>query len=112
MNTEEPLLRDLAPPAPPGDLREAALAAAGAAFRAPPSPDVWARLLASRAARLAWAASVAALAAANLLVSRQTPAPAPALSTAPGRPDADLAAITRLPNVDEKTLPSLEGGRS
>ncbi len=109
---DDPVLRGFTPPPVPEGLREQTLSSARAAFAEPARPDIWARLLASRAARLAWAASVAALAAANLLVSRQVPGPAPAASAAPGRPDADLAAIARLPNVDEKTLPSLEGGRS
>ena len=106
------LFHGLEPPVPPATLRADALAAAAAALAAPPRPDVWARLLASRTARVAWAASVAALAAANVLLSRRTPPPLPAASAAPGRPDAELAAIARLPRLDEKKLPSLEGGRS
>jgi hypothetical protein len=63
-------------------------------------------------ARLAWAASVAVLAAANIFLSRNPPPEASAASTAPGKPDAELAAISRLPRLDERTLPSPEGGRS
>jgi hypothetical protein len=109
---EDPILRGFTPPAVPGGLREEALAAARHAFAAAPArPDVWTRLVASRAARLAWAASVALLAAANVLVPRST-RPAPAAAAAPGKPDAELAAIAHLPRIDEHALPALEGGRS
>lgn len=109
---DDPLPGGLELPPVPAGLREAALGAARAALAAPPRADLWARLIASRAARLAWAASVAVLAAANVLIPRNTRPPAPAASTAPGQPDAELAAITRLPRIDEKTLPSPEGGHS
>ncbi|MEO8055054.1 MAG: hypothetical protein ABI768_07865 [Acidobacteriota bacterium] len=109
--SDDSLFRGLEPPVLPPRLRENALAAGRAALAAPPRPDVWARTLASRAARVAWAASVAALAAANVLLSRKAPPSAP-VAVAPGRPDAEVAAIARLPRIDEKTLPSPEGGRS
>ncbi len=110
--SDDPVLRDFAPPAAPGGLREEALAAARAALAASPRSDAWARLAASRAARLAWAASVAALAAANVLLPRSTPSPAPSATATPARPEPELAAIARLPRIDERALPALEGGRS
>ena len=105
-------LRGLEPPAVPPGLREDALAAARAAFAAAPRRDPWARLLASPAARLAWAASVAALVAANVLLPRSGQPPVPAASAAPTRPDPELASITCLPRIDERVLPALEGDRS
>ncbi len=110
--SDDPLLRDLAPPDVPRGLREDALAAARTAFASPPRPDPWTRLLASRAARLAWAASVATLAVANAILPRIVRhGEAPIASTA-ARPDPELASIARLPRNDEHTLPALEGGRS
>lgn len=111
MKKDDPILQRFAPPAVPDGLRERTLAAARTALTASSRPDVWARLASSRAARLAWAASVALLAAANVLVPRNAP-PDPAVAAAPGKPDAELAAIARLPRIDEHSLPSLEGGRS
>jgi len=109
---DDPNLGEFASPAVPDGLREEALAAARNAFSAAPAkPDVWTRLLASRSARLAWAASVALLAAANVLVPRSA-APGPAVAAASGKPDAELTAIARLPRIDEHSLPALEGGRS
>lgn len=110
--SDDPLLRGLEPPAVPARLREDALAAARAAFAAAPRRDPWARLLASSAARLAWAASVAALVAANVLLPRNGQPPAAATSAAETRPDPELASIARLPRIDERALPALEGDRS
>jgi hypothetical protein len=110
--SDDPLLRGLEPPPVPARLREDALAAARAAFAAAPRRDPWARLLASSAARLAWAASVAALVAANVLLPRSGQSPAPAASAAPTRPDPELASLTRLPRIDERALSALEGDRS
>jgi hypothetical protein len=110
--SDDPLFRGLELPAPPVQLREDALAAARAALAAPPRADVWARLLASRAARVAWAASVAVLAAANVLLPRTRDVRASHAAAAPPRPDPEIAAITRLPRIDEHALPTPEGGRS
>lgn len=110
--SDDPLLRGLEPPAVPARLREDALAAARAAFAATPRPDAWTRLFASPAARLAWAASVAALAAAHVLLPRTGQPPAPATSVTVTRPDPELASITRLPRIDEHALPAREGDRS
>jgi len=110
MNDDQ-VFRGVTPPSAPDGLREKALAAARTALTAPSRPDAWARLASSRAARLAWAASVALLAAANVLVPRSA-APGPAVAAASGKPDAELTAIARLPRIDEHSLPALEGGRS
>lgn len=111
--SDAPLFRGLEPPAVPAHLREDVLAAAHAAFAtAPPPPDVWARLVSSRVARLAWAASVAALAVANVLLPRNAQPPAPYAAFSAEAPDPEIASITRLPRVDEHALPALEGDRS
>ena len=110
--TEDPLLRGFELPAVPARLRDEALAAARAAFGAAPRRDPWARLLASPAARLAWAASVAALAAAHVLFPRHVRPEGPAAATNVSRPDPELASIARLPRIDEKALPAPEGDRS
>jgi hypothetical protein len=110
--SDDPLLRGLEPPPVPARLREDALAAARAAFAAAPRRDPWARLLASPAARLAWAASVAALAAANVFLPRDGRPPTSAAAVKVTRPDPELASIARLPRIDEHALPAPEGDRS
>ncbi|HSB63798.1 MAG TPA: hypothetical protein VLJ18_06505 [Thermoanaerobaculia bacterium] len=110
--SDDPLFRGLEPPAVPAHLKEDALAAARAALAAAPRRDPWARLLASPAARLAWAASVAALAAAHVLLPRAGRPEAPAAAAKFTRPDPELASITRLPRIDEHALPAPEGDRS
>ena len=110
--SEDPLFRGLEPPAVPVHLREDALAAARAAFGAAPPPDVWARLLSSRVARLAWAATVAGLAVAHAFLPRDGRPEAPAAAATVTRPDPELASTTRLPRIDEHALPAFEGDRS
>lgn len=110
--SDDPLLRGLEPPALPAHFKEDALAAAHAAFAAATPPDVWARLLSSRVARLAWAASVAGLAVAHAFLPRGGQPEAPAAAATVTRPDPELASTTRLPRIDEHALPPLEGDRS
>jgi hypothetical protein len=111
--SDDPLFRGLVPPALPPGLREDALAAARGALGTPPAPpDVWASLLASPAARLAWAATVAALAAANVFFPKTARPPAASVSAAAEAPDAEIASIARLPRIDDHALPTPEGGRS
>jgi|NGEPerStandDraft_6_1074524.scaffolds.fasta_scaffold407908_1 hypothetical protein len=110
--SEDPLLRGFEPPAVPARLREDTLAAARAALAAAPRRDPWARLATSPAARLAWAASVAALAAAHVLLPRDGHVEAPPGSATVARPDPELATIVRLPRIDEHALSAPEGDRS
>jgi hypothetical protein len=110
--SDDPLLRGFEPPAVPVRLREEALAAARIAIASTPSPSVWERLLASPAARIAWAASVAALAAANVLLPRGGRPEGTGTSAVVTRPDPELASITHLPRIDERALSALEGDRS
>lgn len=110
--SHDSLLRGLEPPEVPAGLREDALAAARAALASAPRRDPWARLLASPAARVAWAASVAVLATMHALLPRDGRPEAPAATAAVLRPDPELASIARLPLIDEHALPALEGDRS
>lgn len=83
---------------PPPGLRRRVLDDAGRALARPPKADVWARLAGSRTARLAWAASVLLLLAANLVVPRhRTSTTIAAHRGAP--PSHELADTVRLPEV-------------
>lgn len=63
------IFRGLQPPELPDDLPPLVLSRARAALREPAyRRDVWARILHNRGLRLAWAASVAALCFANLML--------------------------------------------
>ncbi len=66
----ERLLPGLEPPPPPAGLRVRAVAAARECMAATPAPDLWARIWNNRGLRLAWAAAVALLLAAHVLLSR------------------------------------------
>lgn len=72
------LTKGLEPPLPPAWLRDLAIAGATPALARPVPPDPWRRIWESRPARLAWAATVLALVAGNLLL----PAPRPMTSAA------------------------------
>ena len=88
----------LEPPLPPPELRDRALAAAAAAFEAPPAIDAWTRALRSPALRLAWAASVALLAAAHALIPARRPSGAD--------PDPrEIRQLAHLPRIDARSLP-------
>lgn len=89
-----PRLERTSPPAPPGRLRAAALAAAAGRWDA--RPDPWARLWESRTARWAWAAALAGLIAADFLLSAKSPrgAAGPAGETLVRREAPELAEAT------------------
>lgn len=72
----------LRPPDPPDELRRKTLPVARAALANGRRPDVWTQLWQSRAVRLAWAATVAALVLGNLAIG---PPPSGA-ADAPGLP--------------------------
>jgi len=100
----------LEPPAPPPGLREAALRAGRAAFAEAPRADVWTRLVRSPAARLAWAASVAALLGAHAYFPSH-PRPEAPSGLAPAT-EGEVGVIARLPRIDDRVLPVREGDRS
>lgn len=66
----ETTLAALEPPGPPDGLRDRALGRAGAALGRPTTPDVWARVYASRPLRAAWATAVFVLVVANVFLPR------------------------------------------
>lgn len=103
--------RSLVPPGPPAGLREAALAGGKAAFGTAPAPDRWTRLVHSRAARAAWAASVLLLLGLHLVLG-ESPAsvPPPAADLDPD--DADARAVLHLPRVSERAIDARFGGAS
>lgn len=107
---DDRLFNGLEPPPPPPGLREAALRAGRAAFAEAPRADVWTRLVRSPAARLAWAASVAALLGAHVFFPSH-PRPQAPSGRAPAT-EGEIGAIARLPRIDDRALALREGDRS
>jgi hypothetical protein len=107
------LLAGLEPASPPPGTRDRALAAARAARTHGAKPeDLWTRLWRSRPARLGWAAAVAALIVANLVVSVQR-SPQSGVSHAPalasvGSGETELIAIAELPPLRLDVTPAAE----
>jgi len=99
MNDRPDLLpAELVPPSPPPELRRRTLTAARAVLREGRAPDLWHRLWTSRPARLAWAATVAALLIGHLVVAegpRRSPAE-PALTAALATVRGELAEVAEL----------------
>lgn len=110
----ERLLAGLEPAPPPPGTRERALAAARAAETETVVPeDLWTRLWRSRPARLAWAATVAALLLAHAVLSiagavhgGRPALPAPVAGLGEGEPA--LAAIAELPPLRLGLLPVID----
>jgi hypothetical protein len=107
------VLGGVLPPEPPYELQARVLREATVALTRRPRWDAWTRLWESRPLRVAWAAAVLALVAANAaLPGRRHPeslnADGPPASTAP-REANELDAIARLPRIDLGTLPAAEG---
>ena len=99
MNDDAEFLDGLVPLAPLPDLRERVLMAAAAALAREPRGR-WTRIWESRRLRISWAAAVALLAAANLLVPvRRTRGGAP-VSAARMRPDRESGAALQVPKID------------
>jgi hypothetical protein len=112
---QDPLFSGLRVPGPPDGLRRQVLDRATQALGQEPAHDRWARLWESRPARLAWAASILALAVGHLLLpagasqgarlaqgAPPASAPATAVRTDAGQDD-ELSVIADLPKL------SLEG---
>jgi hypothetical protein len=105
--TLEALLGGLVPLEPPRELEGRVLLEAKAALARRPHRDAWSRIWESRPLRLAWAAAVLGLLAANAVLpaaKRDTSATV----VTPHETD-DLHAIARLPRIDLTTLPGGEG---
>jgi hypothetical protein len=103
----EPLLPGLSVPEPPNELRRRVLARAGRVLETRPRPDRWTRVWESGVARLAWAASVLALATCHLLIPGRD-----AATTASAREQLadqeELADIVDLPRLSLEA-PSIAG---
>ncbi len=97
------LLAAIEEPEPPRGLRGLALAGAAAAGARTPAVDAWRRLWESRLLRLAWAAAVVLLVAANLALrtgSRARPPASPAAAAAQERAGLkELQAVVELPRI-------------
>ena len=98
-------------PEPPPGLREAALRAARRRLAEEPQPDAWTRLFRSRAARLAWAASVVLLSAAHLALPSRLGERFTSPTASP-RLDPEVGAIAKLPRIDERAYAACSGERS
>ncbi|HQN94981.1 MAG TPA: hypothetical protein PLM61_01345 [Thermoanaerobaculales bacterium] len=113
MISPERLLESFDVPRPPDSLRARSLAAARAATaKSKTRSDSWMRLWQARAARLAWAAAVAGLVLAHVVLSvpaRSTTAHGgSALLLAGAGPDPELAATVTLPRLRSNRLPQLD----
>jgi hypothetical protein len=105
-------LHGFEPPPPPPGLREAALRAARERLTEDLLPDVWTRVIRSRATRLAWAASVVLLTAAHLALPRsRQEGPHSVTVTAPLL-EPEVRAIAKLPRIDEQSYAACSGERS
>jgi hypothetical protein len=105
-------LHGFEPPEPPPGLREAALRAARTRFAEAPAPDIWTRVLRSRAARFAWAASVVVLAAAHLAVPRSREEGRPDVTVTAPHLEPEIRAIAKLPRIDDRAYAAFTGERS
>jgi len=90
-------------PRPPEALRERVLQAAGAALAREPVPDIWSRVWESRAARLAWAVSVAGLLVAHAYITPRHVAPRETASF----DEEEITELARLPRIDSAALASV-----
>jgi hypothetical protein len=97
---DQPPFGRLEVPRPPDALRERVLTAAGAALARDPVPDVWSRVWESRAARLAWAVSVA-----GLLVAHAAITPRDAVQTGIASFDEEeITELASLPRIEPAAL--------
>ena len=113
MTSPERLPESFGVPRPPDSLRARSLAAAAATMAGSASrPGLWVRMWQTRAARLAWAAAVAGLVLAHVVLSvpaRSTTAHGgSALLLAGAGPDPELAATVTLPRLRSNRLPQLD----
>jgi hypothetical protein len=107
-NQNEPLFPGLSVPEPPEDLRPQVLSRTRQALERRPRRDLWARLWESRQARLAWGASVLALAVCHVVVPVGDAGPARQPSTLAwtGSDDhEELTVIADLPRLSFDARP-------
>lgn len=107
-NGNEPLFPGLKVPKPPEDLRSPVLSRARQAQGTGPRRDLWAQLWESRQARVAWAASILALAVCHLVLPVKDAAPArePSTQARAGVDDhEELSVIADLPRLSFDARP-------
>lgn len=106
----ERLLAGLGPPEPPRGLQEKTLRGAREALAREVGRDLWTRMWENRALRISWAAVVVVLAICHVgitgLRSGQPPA-AQRAARSPRGADGEVAAIGRLPQLNEGARPLL-----
>lgn len=96
-------LGELDVPRPPEPLRERVLQAAGAALTRQPIRDAWQRVWESRAARTAWAVSVAGLLVAHAYITPRETTPRETASF----DQEEITELARLPRIDAAALASV-----
>jgi hypothetical protein len=99
----DPPFGEFSVPGPPEALRERVMQAAGAALERDPVPDRWRRVWESRAARLAWAVSVAGLLVAHAYI---TPRETAVRETASFN-EEEITELARLPRIEPAALASV-----
>jgi hypothetical protein len=104
----EKLLATLQPPGPPAGLQERVLSGARDALTREAGRDAWTRIWESRPLRIAWVSAVVVLVVFNIgiteLRSRRSSDGTQA-ARAERRANGELAAIGRLPRLDESARP-------
>ena len=109
----EELLSGLRPPEPPRALEARVLRGAREALAREAGRDLWTRMWESRPLRLAWGISVSVLVICHIGITVVRPAPSPAggqTARAAREGNGELAAIERLPRLDENAQPLLGMG--
>jgi len=96
----DPPFGELDVPRPPETLRARVLEAAGAALVRGPVSDVWSRVWESRAARLAWAVSVAGLIVAHASITPRDFTPRETVRF----DEEEITELARLPRLDLEKL--------
>jgi hypothetical protein len=112
-NVVEKLLSGLVPPELPHELQERVLRGARRALAHEAGRDVWTRIWESRPLRVAWALSVVVLAVCHFGITelRSGPASAARQAAQSGRAgNGEVAAIGRLPRLDENARPLIGAG--
>jgi hypothetical protein len=109
MSSPPPPLGGLQPPEPPRELRGRVLDGARTAYLSESRPDLWSRIWSSRGLRLAWAATVVGLLAANVALSLRSPrttsrTPLPVVWLADETGGGELAAVAALPAISLDTI--------
>jgi hypothetical protein len=109
----ERLLAGLAPPEPPPGLQERVLRGARQALAREVGRDAWTRIWESRPLRIAWAVSAGVLVICHIGITEVRSARTPTAgqtARAAREGNGELAAIGRLPRLDENARPLIGAG--